>query len=41
MKTNKEQLIEVMGYGLEEVKGMTEEDCEIELSYMSEGQDIY
>ena len=25
---------------IEEVKGMTEEDCEIELSYMSEAQDI-
>lgn len=40
MSTNKEQLIGVMGYNQEEVKGMTEEDCEIELSYMSESQDV-
>ncbi|WP_255247366.1 hypothetical protein [Paucisalibacillus globulus] len=38
MKTSKEILIEI-GYKPEEVKNWTEEECESELSYASEGQD--
>jgi hypothetical protein len=38
MKTNKKFLIE-MGYNQEEVKIWSEEECELELSYASEGQD--